>query len=179
MGQQDPPVAVEPRRPSKTNVGTETAFRHDHCKHFQKSKRLLRSEVSWCDQTRVHFQLHQSTCSASRISTQKEPFPSSEFMVALNLDILDAGRLPNAVWVHAGTTPVVFEVDRPPPADSPPGDLWITMVKETVILYKKSFEKKKTKLVRISHLIWKWWKRYWLRDSLWLCQACNCGFRPR
>ena len=25
-------VAVEPRRPPNTNVGTETAFRHDHCK---------------------------------------------------------------------------------------------------------------------------------------------------
>ena len=35
-------VAVEPRRPPKTNVSTETAFRHDHCKRFQKSKSLLR-----------------------------------------------------------------------------------------------------------------------------------------
>ena len=32
-----------------TNLGTETAFRHDHCKHFQKSVHLLGSEVSWCD----------------------------------------------------------------------------------------------------------------------------------
>ena len=55
----------------KSNEGTETAFRNDHCKHFQKSKRLLRSEVSWCHQTRVHFQLHRCTCSASPISTQK------------------------------------------------------------------------------------------------------------
>ena len=31
---------------------------------------------------------------------------------------------------HAGTTQVDFEVDCPPPADSPPGDLLITMVKE-------------------------------------------------
>ena len=32
-------VAVKPRRPPKTNVDTETAFRHDHCKtrvHIQK-----------------------------------------------------------------------------------------------------------------------------------------------
>ena len=42
-------VAVEPRRPPMTNVGTETAFRHDHCKHFQKRKHLLRSEVGWCN----------------------------------------------------------------------------------------------------------------------------------
>ena len=37
----------------------------------------------------------------------------------LYLDILDADRSPNAVRVHAGTTQVDFEVDRPPPADSP------------------------------------------------------------
>ena len=72
-----------------------------------------------------------------------EPFPRSEFTLALNLDILDAGRSPNAVRVQAGTTQVDFEVDRPPPAYSPPGDLLITMVKETVILYKKEFGKMK------------------------------------
>ena len=49
------------------------------------------------------------------------------------LDI-DADRLPNALRFHVGTTPVDFEVDCPPPANSPPGDLLITMVKETVIL---------------------------------------------
>ena len=38
-----------------------------------------------------------------------------------------------------------FEVDRPPPADSPLGDLLITMVKEMVILYKKVFQKMKKK----------------------------------
>ena len=57
---------MEPRRPPKTNVGTETekaAFRHDHCKHIQKSKHLWGQR---CDQTRVHFQLHRSTCSAPR-----------------------------------------------------------------------------------------------------------------
>ena len=59
----------------------------------------------------------------------------------LYLDILDADRSPNAVTVHAGTTQVDFEVDRQPPADSPPGDLLIAMVKETVILYKKEFRK--------------------------------------
>ena len=39
-------IAVEPRRPPVTEVGTETAFRLDQRKHFQKSKHLLRSEVS-------------------------------------------------------------------------------------------------------------------------------------
>ena len=53
----------------------------------------------------------------------------------LYLDILDADRSPNAVRVHARTTQVDFEVERLPPADSRPGDLLITMVKETVILY--------------------------------------------
>ena len=67
-------------------------------------------------------------------------------MLALNLDILDAGQSPNAVIrVHAGTAQVNFEVDRPAPADSPLGDLLITMVKETVILYKKEFRNMKKK----------------------------------
>ena len=46
-----------------------------------------------------------------------------------------------------------FEVDRPSPADSPPGDLLITIVKETVILYNiLSFEKwKKVKGFRLSN----------------------------
>ena len=63
----------------------------------------------------------------------------------LYLDILNADRSPNAVRFHVGTTQVDFEVDRPPPANSPPGDLLITMVKETVILYKKGFRKMKKK----------------------------------
>ena len=63
----------------------------------------------------------------------------------LNLDILDAGQSPNAVRVHhVGTTQVDFEVDCPPPANSP-RDLLITMVKETVICYKKEFRNMKKK----------------------------------
>ena len=112
---QEPLVAVEPRRPPMTNVGTETAFRHDNCKHFQKSKHILGSEVSWCD--------HQP--------------PEGAF---------------SEVRVHAGTTQVDFQVDRPPPADSSPGDLLITMVKERV---KKSFEKMK-KSESCSHLSLIW-----------------------
>ena len=54
-------------------------------------------------------------------------------MLALSLDILDAGRSPNAVRIHSGTTQVDFEVDRPPLAGSPPGDHLITIVKETII----------------------------------------------
>ena len=82
----------------------------------------------------------------------KWAIPRSEFTLALNLDILDAGWSPNTVRDHAETAQVDFEVDRPPPADSPQGDLLITMVKETVILYKKEFRKmKKVKLFRLSH----------------------------
>ena len=39
-------VAVEPRRPPMTDLGTKTAFGLGQRKHFQKSKHLLRSEVS-------------------------------------------------------------------------------------------------------------------------------------
>ena len=67
----------------------------------------------------------------------------------LYLDILDADRLPNAVRFHVRTTQVDFEVDRPQPANSPPGDLLISMVKETVVLYKKEFRKMKKS--RICH----------------------------
>ena len=84
--------------------------------------------ISECTIVDLHAQRHGFR------PTEKEPFPRSEFTLVLNLDILDAGRSPNVVRDHAGTTQVDFEVDRPPPADSPPGDLLITTVKETVIL---------------------------------------------
>ena len=59
----------------------------------------------------------------------------------------------------------------------PPGDLLITMVKETVILYKKSLEKWK-KVVSLIDL--KEMKNAkWLRDCPWLCQACKRGFTWR
>ena len=67
----------------------------------------------------------------------------------LYLDMLDVDRSPNAVRVHAGTSQVDFEVDCLPPAACPPVDILITMVKETVILYKKEFRKMKKS--RISH----------------------------
>ena len=60
-------------------------------------------------------------------------------------------RSPKAVGDHAGTAQVDFDVHRSPPADSPPGDLLITVKKETVILYKRvSKNKKKLKLFRLS-----------------------------
>ena len=69
----------------------------------------------------------------------------------LYLNPLDADRSPNAVRFHVGTRQVDFEVDRLPPANSPPGDLLITMVKETVILHKKEFRNNK-KIVSLIDL---------------------------
>ena len=50
-----------------------------------------------------------------------------------------------AVSVLAGTSQVDFEVDCRHLHACPPEDLLITMVKETVILYKKEFRKMKEK----------------------------------
>ena len=87
---------MEPRRPPMANVGTETAVRRDECKHFRKCEHLLRSDVSWCDQTSIDLHMRPCTCLASQISTQKEPISTSESTPALYLDKLDADRLPNA-----------------------------------------------------------------------------------
>ena len=95
-------VSVKPSRPSVTNADTDTAFRHDYSRSFPKvkisQKNLFRSEVGWCDQTRVDLHLHRSSmCLSSRIATQKEPIPrsvkseftKSEFTLAVHLDIPD------------------------------------------------------------------------------------------
>ena len=52
---------LEPRRPPMKDEGTETAFRLDQCKHFRKSKHLLRSEVNRCDQSSIELHLRRST----------------------------------------------------------------------------------------------------------------------
>ena len=57
---------VEPRRPPRTDVNIETIFRLDQLKHFQNisktSNHLLRSEVSWCDQTTAILLTPFCTC---------------------------------------------------------------------------------------------------------------------
>ena len=78
-------VAVEPRRPPMTDVGTETAFRLDQRKHFQKVN--ISSSQRSVDAIKPVYifscvDLLWSTCLASRISTQKEPLPRSEFTPA-------------------------------------------------------------------------------------------------
>ena len=54
----------------------------------------------------------------------------------LYLDMLDADRSPNAVSVHAGTSQVDFQVDRPPPAP-PLRTSFDHHGKRSGILYKK------------------------------------------
>ena len=165
-------------RPPWTNVDTETAFRHDHCKTHVHIQKVNISEVRG-QLIRSNSRIFSTTSSYMLSVTDfdpklKEPFPRSEFTLALNLDILDAGQSPNAVSVHARTSQVDFEVDRPPPAACPPGDFLITMVKETVILYKKEFRNMKKS--RISHWSESDENAKWLWDCLWLCQACKRGF---
>ena len=119
-------VAVEPRRPPETNVDTKTAFRHDHCK------------------TRVHIQkVNISEVRGQLIRS------NSEVRVHAGAKFGHTGCWSIAKCSHPRTSQVDFQVDRPPPANSPPGDLLITMVKEAVILYKKSVLKNEKS--RISH----------------------------
>ena len=117
---QKPLVAVEPYRPILTNVGTETAFRDDHCKQFQTSEHLLGSEVSWCD-----HRLAQ---------TPKEAFFKVRVHAGTAQVDLEVEHPPPAVTQTA---------------DSPPGDLLIIMAKETVITYQKEFWKMKKWIRRL------------------------------
>ena len=69
-----PLVGVEPHRPPMTNVGPETAFRLDHCKHFQKAN------ISWGQRSvDAIICLHRP---------QKKHSPRSEFMPELQRWIL-------------------------------------------------------------------------------------------
>ena len=118
-------------RTRAANRGGAPQASYDKCRHrnyfqtrplqaFPKKVNILWGQRSlWCDQTRV--ELHRSTCLASRILTQKEPFLRSKFTAAQNLDMLNAGQSPNA--------------------DSPPRDHLITMAKLKKKTYKSSFEK--------------------------------------
>ena len=163
-----------------TDVGTETAFRLDQRKHFRKSKHPLRSEVSWCD-----LHLHRSTCtivsrSINMLSvtdlSQKESFPGSEFKPAsiwtcwMQIDRqMQSAFMPELHrWISKLTARHL---------QGPPGDLLITIVKETVILYQKEFRKMKKS--RISHWSERDENAKWLQDCLWLCQACKRGFTCR
>ena len=138
-----------PRRPP--NVGSETAFtsfRHGHCKpreHIQKENiaevrgQLIRSNSRIFSATSSSTSIYM--CSVTNLDLVKGTISEVRVHAGAKFGHTVCWSIANAVRVHAGTTQVDFEVDRPPPADSPPGDLLITMVKETVILYEKDFRK--------------------------------------
>ena len=110
--------------------------------------------------------------------SQKESFPGSEFKPAsiwtcwMQIDRqMQSAFMPELHrWISKLTA-------RHLQLACPPGDLLITMVKETVILYKKEFRKMKKS--RISHWSERDENAKWLRDCLWLCQACKRGFTCR
>ena len=95
-------MRMKPRRPPMTNAhalldGTETA-----CRQFHASERHLHA----FSKSKHLLGSEVSWCDHRLAQTQKEAF--------------------SEVRVLAGTTQVDFEVDRQPPADSPPGDHLIT-----------------------------------------------------
>ena len=81
---QEPVIAVEPRKPPMTNKGTETAFRHDHCKHFEKVN------ILW-GQRSVDAMKLVYTCRCSTTSTYK-----------LSVQDFDPKGTSSKVRVHAG-----------------------------------------------------------------------------
>ena len=122
--------------------------------HFQKCKHLLGSETNWFDQTGVDLQLHRYTCWASQISNQKEPFLKAEFTPTLNMDLLDAGRSPNAYSPRSSR------------------NCFITMVKLKNETERNSFEKWKS--WASSDICEKnWSKRYQLRMQGCLWESCE------
>ena len=154
------------------------AFRHDHCKHINKSKHLFRGQM---------------------IRSNSRTFSTTSIYMLSVTDFKPKGTI-SEVSVHAGAK---FGHTRwwsiakcrqrshrnctggfrswPPTMHlqilNHAGDLLITMVKETVILYKKEFRKMKKKWNLFDSLVdLKVMKRYWRRDCLWLCQACKRGF---
>ena len=102
--------------------------------------------------------------------SQKKSFPGSEFKPAsiwtcwMQIDRqMQSAFMPELHrWISKLTARHL---------QGPPGDLLITMVKETVILYQKEFRKMKKS--RISHWSGRDENAKWLRDCQWLCQACN------
>ena len=130
-----------------TDVGTETAFRLDQRKHFRKVN------ISWgqrsVDAIFTCVDLHDIVLVSRSINmlsvtdfVRKGIISGVRVQAGLHLDMLDADRSPNMQsaflpelhrWISQLTARHLHAC--------PPGDLLITMVKETVILYKKSFEK--------------------------------------
>ena len=130
-------------------VGTETAFRLDQRKYFRKSEHLLRSRS--VDAIFTCVDLHDIVLVSRSINmvsvtdfVPKGIISGVRVQAGLHLDMLDADRSPNMQsaflpelhrWISKLTARHLHAC--------PPGDLLITMAKETVILYKKEFRKKK------------------------------------
>ena len=126
----------------------------------------------------LNLWVDRSTCLASRILSEKESFPGSEFKPASIWTCwMLIGRQicsQRSCWNFTGGFRSWLPATSRHLHASPPGDLLITMVKETVILYKKEFRKMKKS--RISPWCERDENAKWLRDCLWLCQACERGF---
>ena len=122
----------------------------------------------------VYWWVDWSTCLASRIPTEKESFPGSEFKPAsiwtcwmlIDRQMQSAFMPELHRWISKLTARHLHHV--------PPGHLLITMVKEAVFCTKNEFRKMKKS--RISHWSESDENAKWLRDCLWLCQACKRGF---
>ena len=122
----------------------------------------------------IYWWVDRSTCLASRISTEKESFPGSEFKLAsiwtcwlIDRQMQSAFMPELHRWISKLTARHA----------APPGHLLITMVKEAVFCTKNEFRKMKKS--RISHWSESDENAKWLRDCLWLCQACKRGFTCR
>ena len=126
-----------------TDVGTETAFRLACASISEKvnipcGQRSVDAIFTCVD---LHVLVSRSINMLSVMDlSQKESFPGSEFKPAsiwtcwmLSDRQMQSAFMPELHrWISKLTARHL---------QGPPGDLLITMVKETVILYKKSFEK--------------------------------------
>ena len=124
---QEPLVAVKPRRPPQYEKRRHrNCFQRRPCKHFQKSKHLLRSEVRL---------MRSNSCRSSTAS-----------IYMLSVTDFEPTRTISEVRVRAGPPlDILRDADRSPNADSPrrSRNRLITMVKLKKEILKKSFEKRK------------------------------------
>ena len=158
--------------------------RHRNCFPTRKSASISEKvNISWghrsVDALFTSVDLHVLSRSINMLSVtdfvRKWIISGVRVQAGLHLDMLDADRSPN---MQSAFLPELHRwisklIARHLHA-CPPGDLLITMVKETVILYKKEFRKMKKS--RISPWCERDESAKWLRDCLWLCQACKRGF---
>ena len=119
----------------------------------------------------IYWWVDRSTCLASRISTQKESFPRSEFKPA---SIWTCWMLIGRQMQSAFMPELHRGFRRWPPATCTTRTSFDHYGKRSGILYKKWVSKNEKS--RISHWSESDENAKWLRDCLWLCQACKRGF---